>query len=176
MSASPPSPAPPSQRDTGLILAALLICCYVCVLCSLHDTCIRHIMILTLFSRVQCRVSRRRCKHHWGRERPIRSLHHVLIHCAQTPSPCPPLCLGVSGITLAGLGGETSTDEELMSPLGPVLPYHPEDEELLLSVMISRQVLTFVSCPLSILALLWLPIYPSCLSKSDHFLPIVSSI
>eukprot|EP00049_Salpingoeca_infusionum_P019159 m.360492 g.360492 ORF g.360492 m.360492 type:complete len:895 (+) comp19070_c0_seq1:103-2787(+) len=35
------------------------------------------------------------------------------------------------------LGGETTTDDE--SPLGPLLPYHLDDEELLLKVMITRQ-------------------------------------
>lgn len=46
----------------------------------------------------------------------------------------------MGSLQIDGIGGETSTDEDGMtSPLGPLLPYHEDDEELLLDVMISRQ-------------------------------------
>ncbi|EGD74975.1 hypothetical protein PTSG_12550 [Salpingoeca rosetta] len=44
-----------------------------------------------------------------------------------------------TGVTLEDIGGETSTDELDVSPLGPLLPYHEADEDLLLNVMITRQ-------------------------------------
>ncbi|EDQ86905.1 uncharacterized protein MONBRDRAFT_27690 [Monosiga brevicollis MX1] len=44
-----------------------------------------------------------------------------------------------SSLALTGIGGETSTDDDVASPLGPLLPYHPDDEDLLLEVMITRQ-------------------------------------
>lgn len=43
-------------------------------------------------------------------------------------------------VTLGDMHGETSTDHQETSPLGPLLPYHEADEDLLLNVMITRQV------------------------------------
>ena len=42
----------------------------------------------------------------------------------------------LQGLTL----GESSTDDEPVSRLGPLLPYHEDDEDLLLNVMITKQV------------------------------------
>lgn len=44
----------------------------------------------------------------------------------------------INGIA-EGAAGESSTDDDVTSPLGPLLPYHEDDEELLLDVMIARQ-------------------------------------
>eukprot|EP00730_Choanoeca_flexa_P013050 TRINITY_DN4919_c0_g1_i1.p1 TRINITY_DN4919_c0_g1~~TRINITY_DN4919_c0_g1_i1.p1 ORF type:complete len:714 (+),score=177.96 TRINITY_DN4919_c0_g1_i1:166-2307(+) len=44
-----------------------------------------------------------------------------------------------SGLVLQGLAGESSTDDEPTSRLGPLLPYHEDDEDLLLNVMITKQ-------------------------------------
>eukprot|EP00043_Microstomoeca_roanoka_P009503 m.90698 g.90698 ORF g.90698 m.90698 type:complete len:737 (-) comp14603_c4_seq1:594-2804(-) len=42
-------------------------------------------------------------------------------------------------VTFEDIGGETNTDDVEISPLGPLLPYHEADEDLLLNVMITRQ-------------------------------------
>ena len=49
-------------------------------------------------------------------------------------------CVWNSALTLDDVGGETNTDDMEVSPLGPLLPYHEADEDLLLNVMITRQV------------------------------------